>query len=548
MSYKILLFLFLAVGCSGAQKGGEDDIFIRVNQAGFKSGDIKTAIVFTDSDLSGAKFFVIDKIADAPVFTDRLKKLNTKFGDFKFSYEIDFTDVKDEGKYYIKIKDSVSPQFSINNKVYYGLTADLLKFFSVQRCGYTEPFMHKVCHIADVTSLRIGADTLKKTHDATGGWHDAGDYGKFLNTTAFSTYMLLASYEFAPEKFCMDNNNNNVSDLLEEAKIGLDWLLRADYENKAFITQVQDEKDKTVGWRMPSADPLGFNRPGFVGIGKNLIGVYVAALSIGSRIWDKTLRYKSYSDRLKETAIHFYAMKDDVPDIDSSGTGYYRDADFNGKLALAAIELYQTTGESNYLDDAKKYAEIAGSESWWGWGNMAAFADYKIARYDSSFTDLLRKSLEHYKEHSEKRTFGEGVDLYWGSNMTLLGVSLTNLLYKRLTGDNSFAKLARIHEDYVLGRNQWGISFICCHGERYAAHLHHQIGFFNNGKLPGGFAGGPVMKSVYGNLELKYKTLDSFLKFQTKDAYYRDDFVDYITNEPTISGNATAIFVFGNLK
>ncbi len=548
MSLRILLLLFFSIGCAGAKTGNSDVIYIRVNQVGFSREAIKSAVVFSNCDLEGENFFLIDKISGAAVFKDRIIKTKNTFKNFKYSYEVNFTDFNEDGKYFIKIGNSVSPLFSIDDNVYNKLTKDLLKFFSIQRCGYTNPFMHKVCHIADVTSIRIGADTLHKTYDVTGGWHDAGDYGKFLNTTAFSTYMLLAAYEFSPENFYSDQNKNNVSDILEEAKIGLDWLLRADYQNKAFITQVQDEKDKTVGWRMPSADPLGFHRPGFVGIGKNLIGIYVAALSIGARIWDKVLNYKSYSEKLKVTALRFYSLRDDVPDIDTSGTGYYRDTDYNGKLALAAVELFEITGDKKYLDDAKKYANAAGAESWWGWGNVAAFADYKIARYDTAFTDLLRKSLLHYKKHSSKRVFGEGVDLYWGSTMTLLGVSLTNILYEKLTGDKSFEELSRIHEDYVLGRNQWGVSFVCCHGSRYAAHLHHQIGFFNNGKLPGGLAGGPVMKSVYGDLKLNYKTQDAFLQFQTDDAYYRDDFTDYITNEPTISANATAIFVYGNSK
>ncbi len=547
MWLKVFSVFLIAVACSGARSNNSDEIFIRVNQVGFSPENIKSALVFSNRNLSNEKFFVYDKIADVAVFSDRLEKTSEHFKNFKYSYRLNFTDLQDEGKYFVRILNSESPTFVIDNSAYSILTNKLLKFFSIQRCGYTHPFMHKTCHIADVTSIRINGDTLNQTYDATGGWHDAGDYSKFLNTIAFSTYMLIASYEFNPEKFSMDNNHNNVADILEEAKIGLDWLMRANFNNNRFITQVQDEKDKTVGWRMPESDPLGFNRPGFVGIGKNLIGIYVAALSIGSRVWERKLNYRPFAEKLKNTAIHFYSIRNNVPDIDTSGTGYYRDKDYNGKLALGAIELYETTGNENYLSEAKKYADVAGVESWWGWGNVAAFADYKIAKYDTTYIDFLRKALHQYKKHSDSRFFGEGVDLYWGSTMTLLGVSLTEILYRRLTGDNSFAKLSRIQEDYILGRNQWGVSFVCCQGESYPKHLHHQVGYFNKGHLPGGLAGGPVMKSVYGKLELHYTSPDYFIRFQTDDAYYRDDYVDYITNEPTISGNATAIFVYGNL-
>ncbi len=547
MLNKILLLLLFTIGCSGAQQNKmTKEIFIRVNQVGFTSNDIKTAIVFSNLPLDNSKFYIVEKIGKVKVFSDKLSKRLSGFNDFNFSYEANFTDFNTEGDYYLQVESSESFPFKIDNELYKQLTSNLLKFFSVQRCGYTKPSLHKTCHIADATSLRIKKDTLQKSFDVTGGWHDAGDYSKFLNTTAFSTYMLLFTYEFTHNYFCLDSDNNNVSDLLEEAKIGLDWLLRADYENKLFVTQVQDEKDKTVGWRMPSNDPVGFDRPGFLGIGKNLIGIYTATLALGSRIWDENLNYRSYSEKLLNAALTFYQLKDNVPNIDTSGTGYYRDTDYTGKLALGAAELFQSTKDTLYLHDAKRYAKIAGAESWWGWGNVAAIADYIIAKEDTSYTDFLRKSLVHYKEVSDKHLFGEGVGLYWGSNMSLLGVALTNILYKSLTGDSQFDELAAIHEDYILGRNQWGVSFIFGEGTVFPKHLHHQVGYFNNGKLPGGFAGGPVMKSVYGDIKLDYKSYDRFIRFQTDDAYYRDAYVDYITNEPTISGNATAIFVFAN--
>jgi hypothetical protein len=546
MLNKIFLLFLFTIGCSGAQNNMTKEIFIRVNQVGFTTTDIKTAIVFSNVSLDNSRFFIVDKIGQVKVFSDKLTKRLNGFNNFKFSYEADFTDFNTEGDYYLKVESGKSFPFTIENKLYNMLTSDLLKFFTVQRCGYTHPYLHKTCHVADATSLRIKSDTLHKSFDVTGGWHDAGDYSKFLNTIAFSTYMLLFTYEFTHDNLHLDYDNNNVSDLLEEAKIGLDWLLRANYKNKLFVTQVQDEKDKSVGWRMPSEDPVGFDRPGFLGIGKNLIGIYTATLALGSRIWDKELNYRAYSDNLLDAAVTFYRLKDNVPDIDTSGTGYYRDTEFAGKLALGAAELFQTTKDTTYLHDAKEYARIAGTETWWGWGNVATVADYIIAKQDTSYTDFLRKSLINYSKVSAKHLFGEGVGLYWGSNMTLLGVALTNILYKRLTGDSQFDKLAAIHEDYMLGRNQWGLSFIHGEGTVYPKHLHHQVGYFNKGNLPGGFAGGPVMKSVYGDLKLDYKSHDRFSRFQTEEAYYRDAYVDYITNEPTISGNVTAIFVFAN--
>ncbi len=546
---KRILFVLLLIfsGCSTAQSNGNPKIYIRVNQVGFNTDDVKSAIVLSNINLTGRRFYLVDKV-NVKVFSDFIRNSKGKYASFPYSYEIDFSDFKNKGRFALLIADSKSPQFEISDNVYSGFASYLLKFFEVQRCGPTHPYLHKKCHISDVTSIIENGKERHEIFDVTGGWHDAGDYTKFLNTIAFSTYLLLFSYDFAPEKFSFDLNKNQVPDILEEAKIGLDWLLRANYKNRKLVTQVQNEKDQKVGWRLPENDPLQFDRPGFIGIGKNLIGIYVAALALGSKIWENKIHYSEFAEKLKNTAIGFYELINESDDLDTTGTGFYRDTKFNGKLSLGAIELYELTGNEKYLQDSENFARKAGTEAWWGWGNVANIADYKIAKYDKAFIEFLQKSLIKFKKHSESKVFGEGVDLYWGSNMNLLGVALTNILYKKFTNDNTFDKIEFINRDYILGRNPWGISFIYGKGANYTKHFHHQVAYFNKGKLPGGLTGGPVMKKIYGDLNINYETKDKFSAFQTDDAYYRDDRNDYVCNEPTISANATAVFVFGNLR
>ncbi len=546
---KFFVALLLLTACSTAQNKTDNEIYIRVNQVGFTSEDIKTAIILSDSDLSGKRFFIVEKISGAKVFSDFIGKNSGQYADFNYSYEIDFTDAKEKGQYFIQVEDFRSPVFKIDDGNYDDFPQKLLTFFKVQRCGYTNPLMHKVCHIADVTEIIENNNIRKKEkHDVTGGWHDAGDYTKFLNTIAFSTYMLLFSYEFSPQNFSFDEDKNGVPDILEEAKIGLDWLLRANVNNQKFITQVQDEKDQTVGWRLPERDPLQFDRPGFVGIGKNLIGIYVAALSLGSRIWRDVIKYPEFATQLETTAKTFYNLADYVPDLDTTGTGFYRDKHFQGKMALGSVEMYLLTKNQKYLDNAIKYAREAGPEAWWGWGNVAAIADYRIAKFNPEFAELIEKSLEQFGKHSQNEIFGECVDLYWGSNLNILGATLMNILYKDLIGDTRFDKLAIVNRDFLLGRNPWGISFIYEEGKNYTKHFHHQIAYFHDGKLPGAVTGGAVMKSVYGELKIKYTGKDRYEKFQTDKCFYRDDRNDYVCNEPTIATNATAVFVFGMEK
>jgi len=524
----------------------EPEIYIRFNQLGYFPNDIKKAVILSYNKLEGKSIHIINNKSKRKIFTATFENNLGAYGNFPFTYTIDFSSVNSMGEYYFKYARQSSYSFRIGENIYNGLADSLLQFFRVQRCGYTDPFLHKVCHISDATSIIDGKQTIAKTIDVTGGWHDAGDYVKSLNTTAVATYLLLFSYEFDPVKFGFDTNKNGTPDILEEAKIGLDWLLRCYYQKNKLVTQVQDLRDHEIGWRLPEEDALGFDRPAFVGIGKNLIGIYTATMAIASRIWYEKIQYPEFSRQCLTAAENIYSIRNQVRDVDSSGSGAYIDKNYKGKLALGAIELYITTFKTNYLNDAVSLAEEAGSDYWWSWGNLNSLAHYRLAKFIPRFTDYIVKNLEEFNKKKKQNLFEKGNDITWGTNVTLLGITLQNILYKKLTNDSKFDSVAVSQRDYILGRNPWGVSFVSGFGKNYTKNFHNQISFLK-GKLPGGFSAGPATKIFIDSAKISYDKSDKYLKFQTENDYYRDDRMDYITNEPTITGNATAIFVFGNL-
>ncbi len=539
---KIFLFvLFL----STVNLFARQTVFIRANQVGYLPNDVKTFVVVSVNKLKNPRFRVLNFYGDNIILKGKLKYTHKTSGNFKFIYEGDFSSLIKEGTYYISVGKINSYSFKINEKVFNPVVDSLMQFFRVQRCGYTHPYFHKVCHIADATSIIINGKKKNEKIDVTGGWHDAGDYVKFLNTTAFTTYMLLFAYDFDPVKFGFDDNKDGVPDVLAEAKIGLDWLQRAVYKNFQLVTQVQDLRDHDVGWRLPENDPLEFDRPAFIGIGKNLIGIYTAAMALASRVWRLRFHYDEYADKCLTDAENIFSMRNEVPDIDSSGTGMYIDSKYKGKLALGALELYLTTKRPELLDEAKKLATQAGSDYWWSWGDVNVLADFKLAKLDTSFEHFIKQDLERFKKTSKSHAFGEGTDYSWGTNNTLLGVALQEILWEDLTKNKSYDTLAFIQRDYMLGRNPWGISFISKIGKDYTKNFHHQVAYFHNGYLPGGFAAGPVKKKIYDKYKIHFESPDRFAFFQPDSVIYRDDRNDYLTNEPTIVGNATAVFVFG---
>jgi endoglucanase len=98
-----------------------------------------------------------------------------------------------------------------------------------------------------------------------------------------------------------------------------------------------------------------------------------------------------------------------------------------------------------------------------------------------------------------------------------------------------------------LGRNPWGISFIYDIGTNFSKNLHSQVAFFNSGYLPGGLSAGPAPTDIINKYEIQRNDF-TFDEFNSDVVKYYDDRLDYITNEPTIAGNATALFVFGYLS
>ena len=521
-----------------------NDIFIRTNQIGFFPDDLKTAVVVSKINLKDRPFYVFDNNSNEIKFKGSVIDSPSVYGNFNFCYEIDFSDLTTTGTYKIKLEDNESYPFQIGNSIFNNVRDSLSLFFKAQRCGPTNPTLHQPCHLSDAAKIIGYKDSTAR--DLTGGWHDAGDYVKFLKTTAYTTYMLLFSYEFDPQKFGYDLDKNDVPDILEEAKVGLDWLLRCNVDNQTLVSQVQNESDHNIGWRLPENDSLQFDRPAFVSIGKNTIGIYSAALALASRIWKEKFYDEDFAAKCLITAEKFYSLRNDVQDIDTAFSNHYPEKDFNGKLALASVELFNSTNSEKYLSEAFEYGNKAGSDFWWSVGDINSLTHYKIALHNPDFAEYIYQNLKHSKKTSDESFLREGLEYSWGTTNSFLGVSLQAILYKKLTGYNEFDSLNIYQRDYILGRNPWGISFINNIGTVFSKNLHSQVAFFNNGYLSGALTAGPAPS----NLLEKYKIqrLNNDNEFNSADIKYFDDRMDYITNEPTIVGNATALFVFGVLS
>lgn len=585
----LLVFSFISFFSFSTEVATRDTVYLRANQVGYLENDQKVAIAFSESALRG-NFAVHNTETGKSVL--RSKPVASKargFSNFSHYYELDFSAIKTPGRYYIKVSTGDrSTEFGIGKAYSYkNYQEDLIGFMRQQRCGYN-PFLDMVCHQRDGRSM-YGPMPDSTFVDVSGGWHDAGDQLKYLITSSNATARMLKAYEMEPDKFADKVNDlgqpgpNGIPDVLDEAKWGLDWIHKMKYGNEGLFHQVADDRDH-LGMKWPDKDSSDYGwgpnsyRVAYFATGEpqglrehkskatgiaNLAGRSAAAMAIAARIWEKVLKDPVFAEKCRIAALELYAMgkaQEGYQQGNSYGAPYrYNEDTWADDMEWGAAELYTLTREDEYLEDAKRYAEIAGTTSWmdkedaehyrfYPFINVGHFALYE--HVDNAFKEKLagyyKTGIEHTIGRGNKNAFQVGVPFIWCSNNLAVNLVTQIILYEQMTGNTQYHSFMLAQRDWLLGRNPWGTSMfmnIPIEGE-YPQDVHTSVWYLTREEVPGGLVDGPVYASVFQNLKgLRLAEPDEFAKFQSEHVVYHDDFGDYSTNEPTMDGTADAIFM-----
>lgn len=515
-----------------------------------------------------------------------------RWGKFKYQYTCDFSDLALPGNYKLKVDQTLSPEISISvPEIQYWLE-DALGFIRQQRCGYN-PYFDVVCHQKDgkIFDAPVPDSTF---YDFSGGWHDAGDQLKYLITSSNATARLLMSYELAPELF-VDQfdafghpNSNGIPDVLDEAKWGLDWILKLHPRKDWLIHQIADDRDHR-GFKFPDKDnaeygwgPNSYRVAYFAtgepqGLGKwksqatgiaNLAGRSAAALAMGARIWHELDLDPGFAMRCKTAALELYELgrnNEGYQQGNSYGAPYrYNENTWTDDMEWGASELFKLTGEAKFLNDAIHYALLTKDDGWmardtmlhyelYPFMNMGHFSLYSIApdSIKNLITSWYESNLKNIAERSKENAFEIGVPFLWCSNNLMVNYVSQAILYEKMTKDLQFRKDMTIHKDWLLGRNPWGTSMftgIPRTGETpYDVHIPPRA--LLKQTPPGGLVDGPIFRSIHQKLlGLTLTEPDEFADFQNDFVVYHDDIGDYSTNEPTMDGTVDAILMFVLLK
>lgn len=316
---------------------------IRVNQVGFRPQDPKKALVADPTVMvwrllnietgQEAASGSLDRVGEVPKpgfwVNGAFNSINTvyEFGDSsaiagkETLFQADFSDVAVPGRYALVVGTDTSAVFRIEEKVFNYLFENTLKFFGVQRCGDTDSWFHKPCHLED-------GSALGRPGSLAGGWHDCGDHFKVSETIGFSAFMLTLTYVAWPERaedFFGANYNDTlpfgtdgIPDLLWEAKVGADYIFKLYKESKRDGLIALADMYHSVGvdladhhyWDLPErqdAQPASRGGPDRVvakGAGANAAGMMAASLALFAHGWE--LFDHVYADSLKTAAIDIY--------------------------------------------------------------------------------------------------------------------------------------------------------------------------------------------------------------------------------------------------
>jgi len=308
---------------------------------------------------------------------------------------------------------------------------------------------------------------------------------------------------------------------------------------------VQSLQDHSVGWRLPEKDPLENQRIAYYRPSQAVYGSVAAALALGAQVFSRE-ESSDYASLLNSRALDIWnAAHSDIPESAYGPDSMYFDPTADDNMALAAVELYYAGGDRKHLDSARARLDRFNKVHWLSWGDVAGLAWGRLGKLYLEGERKLKEELKFFDKSSDKNPFKYPLENFpWGSSSLQLGIAILGLMYQDITGSNQFQDLVYRQRDYILGANTYGLSLIGGWGTEYPRFFHSQVGRLTGCSISGAVAEGLVDAEVFHKSPIKLSAEDRFAYFQTQTAVYHDDYEDYLTNEPTICGNALALYVF----
>lgn len=402
--------------------------------------------------------------------------------------------------------------------------------------------------------------------NVSGGWYDAGDYGKYVVSGSLALWQLLNLLRMLRRHpHTRSRQTIGEADLVQECRWQLDWLLRMQVPPGHRLAGMAFHRVHGTEWSpMPGSaheDPTVrvLHRP------STAATLHLAAVTAqGARLLrDDDAAYAHRllaAARTAHRAAHAHPNLIAPDDEGRYGGGPYGDTTLTDDFYWANVELWLATGEDRYRDaltDSPEHTDEVFDLAGFDFDRVAAPARLDLATATLRLPDhewvvgSVRDAAERLLDLQRRQPWGQpyapptGWD--WGSNGRILNNLVVLATAHELTGDARFHHAAAVGIDYLLGRNALGQSYITGYGTDTTKHLRtRQFGHDLDPALPpappGTLAGGANSRPTPG--------FPSDLRLDGLPAQqcYLDEPTSETTNDMCIRWNAPLAYITTHLS
>lgn len=458
-------------------------------------------------------------------------------------YIADFSNLKTPSEYRLQIAGiGLSPAFRIGADIYNQPFVVATRAMYLWRCGTAvsgkhngDTFSHAACHMEDAYMDYVGGG--RERRDATGGWHDAGDYNKYVVNAGVTVGAMLRAWEDFGTRLRriplnIPQSGGKLPDYLAEIKWEIDWLLKMQADNGSvyhkistrnfgpfILPELEKEPRYFAGWSTAATADFVAMTAGFARAVRAYDSAYAQrCLQAARKAWQF----------LQQNAQNIMA------DLRGFTTGAYQTEDRDDRL-WAAAELWETTGDKGVLQDLETRIRSYNAE-WepvFDWGNVRnlGMLVYLLSRKggrDASLVAQVRKNLlavadgivKTANSHGYARPLGNLY--YWGCNGAVARQAILLYAAYRLSRKQEYLHTILDALNHLFGRNYYGRSFVTGLGHQPPMHPHDRRsgGDKVDAPWPGYLIGGghPTAKD------------------------WKDEQADYRTNEIAINWNGALIY------
>jgi endoglucanase len=354
--------------------------------------------------------------------------------------------------------------------------------------------------------------------NAEGGWFDAGDYLKFTFTSAYADDLLYAAARAL--------GPGAPAPLVGEARYGAGWLAQMWIPStKTLYLQVGiGSGNGTFNgdhdlWRLPQVDDADgrpadlyaaahrpvFEAPPGSPIDPDIVGRVAAAFAFAAQADARSSPGRAAAELADATSL--YAMANLHPALDACRTyastlptSYYPESIWHDAMELGASEI--VLAQQALGDPSSTYLPYLRQATTWASDYIASDTGDTLNLYDVSalaHADLitaiaeagspgglavtraqlianLKAQLASGAAHAGRDIFHAGYDdTQFDADSHTFGLIATEALYRRVSGDGSYAAFAGEQRDWLLGANPWGMSFMVGVGTSFPDCMQSQI-------------------------------------------------------------------------